>query len=147
MIVTIGTTTNDKRDLNKLFSGVDVTVQPKQPCDILNPVFVLDYNSEFVSANYVYCPDFGRYYFIVKPPTLLQGHRMELSCSVDVLMSFNANIKNVSALVVRQEHAGLSLQSDPSVMIKNYAIIDSYPFPSRFDTAFGSYVMQVIGGD
>lgn len=147
MIITIGTTTNDKRDLTKSFFGVDVTVQPKQPCDILNPVFILDYNPTFISANYVYCPDFSRYYFISKPPTLLQGHRMEISCSVDVLMSWNAGIKNVSALIVRQENAGLSLQTDPSIMIKNYAIIDTYPFPEQFNVAFGSYVMQVIGGD
>lgn len=145
MIITIGTTSDDKRVLHKSWSGTDVTVQLKQPCDILNPIFILGYDSSIVSANYLHCPELNRYYYIDNID-LMPGHRMELQCSVDVLMSYSADIDNISVVVVRQENAGLSLIADTSIMIKNYAIIDTYQFPTRFDTAFGSYVMQVIGG-
>lgn len=146
MIITIGTTRDDKRALHKSWSGFDITVQLKQPCNILNPVFILGYNSSIVSANYLYCAEFNRYYFIDNI-NLMPGHRMELQCSVDVLMSYSADIDNVSALIVRQENAGLSMMADTSIMIKNFAIIDTYNFPNNFDVAFGSYVMQVIGGN
>lgn len=146
MIITIGTTSDDKRMLHKTWSGIDITVQLKQPCNILNPIFIVGYDSTLVSANYLYCAELNRYYFIDNI-NLMPGHRMELQCSVDVLMSYSADIDNISALIVRQENAGLSMMADTSIMIKNFAIIDTYNFPNNFDVAFGSYVMQVIGGN
>ena len=145
MIITIGTTSDDKRVLHKSWSGTDITVQLKQPCTVLNPVFIVGYDSTLVSANYLHCTEFNRYYFIDNI-NLMPGHRMELQCSVDVLMSYSSAIAAINAVIVRQENSGLSLVADTSIMIKNYAIIDTYQFPTRFDTAFGSYVMQVIGG-
>jgi len=71
---------------------------------------------------------------------------MELQCSIDVLMSYSEDIDTISALIIRQENAGLSMMADTSIMIKNFAIIDTYAFPEKFDAAFGSYVMQVVGG-
>lgn len=146
MIITIGTTQNDKKDLNKSFAGIDVIVQPKQPCDILNPVFTLAYDSSLVNANYVYCPEFKRYYFVTKPPTLLAGKRMELQCTVDVLMSWQSGIKSVKTLISRQENAGLSTIPDSNIVIKNYDIINIYASDVSFDTAFGNYVLELYGG-
>lgn len=146
MIITIGTTSDDKRVLHKSFSGNDINVQLKQPCDILNPVFLLDYNAGLVSSNYLHCQELNRYYFI-NSIYLLPGHRMELQCSVDVLMSYSTAIDNVNAIILRQENAALSMIADTSIMIKNYAIIDTYIFTEKFDVAFGSYVMQVVGGN
>lgn len=145
MIITIGTTSDDKRVLHKSWAGRDITVQLKQPCDVLNPVFVLGYDKNLISANYLHCPELNRYYFIDNI-ALMPGKRMELHCSVDVLMSYSADIDNINVVVARQENAGLTLMTDTSIMIKNYAIIDTYPFPEPFNVAFGSYVMQVIGG-
>lgn len=146
LIITIGTTSDDKRVLHKSWSGTDIAVQLKQPCNILNPVFILGYDSTLVSANYIYCAEFNRYYFIDNI-SLMPGHRMELQCSVDVLMSYSEAIDNVNAIIVRQENAALSMIADTSIMVKNYAIIDTYIFPEKFDAAFGSYVMQVVGGN
>lgn len=145
MIITIGSTSDDKRKLTKVFAGTDITVQLKQPCDVVHPVFILGYDSSLVAANYLHCVELGRYYFIDNI-SLMPGHRMTLECSVDVLMSYNAAIKNLSCVIARQENAGLSLVSDSNIMIKNYSIIDTYIFPEHFDFAFGNYVMQVLGG-
>ena len=145
MQITIGTTTDDKRMLNKTYIGNIYTVQLKQPCDILNPVFILEYDSNLMTANYVYCPDFSRYYFITDI-TLLPGKRAELSCAVDVLMSYASQIAAIRCVVSRQENSNLTLIPDSSIMTKNYNPVYIYNFSSGFDVAFGSYVLQVIGG-
>lgn len=145
MQITIGTTTDDKRTLNKSYSGSIYTVQLKQPCDILNPVFILEYTSSLVTANYVYCAEFGRYYFITDI-NVMPGKRAELSCAVDVLMSYAAQIAAIRCVVSRQESSGLTLIPDSSIMTKNYNPVYIYNFSLGFDVAFGSYVLQVIGG-
>lgn len=145
MQITIGQTTDDRRTIQKSFTGTDIAVQVKQPCDILHPVFILTWSSSYVHDNYVHAPDLGRYYYIDNV-ILLTGNRAEIQCSVDVLMSYSTDILSLTCVVSRQEHASLSMITDPDIMIKNYAIIDTYPFPTKFDFAFGTYVMQVLGG-
>lgn len=145
MIITIGTTSDDKRVLHKSFSGIDINVQIKQPCDILNPVFVLDYNANLISANYLHCADFNRYYFI-NNINLMPGHRMELTCSVDVLMTYANQIDRINCVVTRQQNSGLTLIPDSQIMIQNYDVINVYSFTNYFDTTLGQYIIQVIGG-
>lgn len=145
MQITIGTTADDKRVLNKTYVGSIYTVQLKQPCDILNPVFVVEYTSSLITANYIYCSDFSRYYFITDI-TLLSGKRAEISCAVDVLMSYASQIAAIRCVISRQENSGLTLIPDSSIMTKNYNPVYIYNFSSGFDVAFGSYVLQVIGG-
>lgn len=145
MLITIGTTSDDKRVLHKSWHGTDITVQLKQPCDILNPIFILGYDSSLVSANYLYCAELGRYYFI-NNINLMPGHRMELTCSVDVLMSYASQIDRINCVVSRQQHSGLTLVPDSGIMVQNYNPVYVYNFPVGFDVAFGSYILQVIGG-
>lgn len=147
MNISIGTTSDDAKVLNKSYNfskSVEVTV--KHPCDIFNPVFILAYDASLINANYVYCPKFNRYYFITEPPTLLTGRRMELHCTIDVLMSWQAGIKSVKTLVSRQEHAGLSTIPDSNIVIKNYDIINIYASDMSFDTSLGNYVLELYGG-
>ena len=145
LIITIGTTSDDKRVLHKSFSGSNINVQLKQPCDILNPVFILDYNANLVSANYLRCPELSRYYFI-NNINLMPGHRMELTCSVDVLMTYANQIDRINCVVTRQQNSGLTLVPDTGIMVQNYNPIYIYNFPNSFDVSFGSYILQVIGG-
>lgn len=146
MQITIGSTSDDRRKLVKSWSGRDVTVQPKQPCDILRPTFILSYASDLLISNYLYCPDFSRYYFIDNIQ-VTPGNRFEISCTVDVLMSYRNEISRINCVVTRQEHSGLTLVPDSSIMLQNYTPLEIYNFPNSFDVAFGNYVLQVIGGD
>ena len=145
MQITIGSTSDDRRKLTKSFSGTTVTVQIKSPCDVLNPVFILSYNATYLTANYVYAPEFERYYFIdsinVEP-----GARLELSCSVDVLMTYATAINNLTLTVARQEKSGLTTIPDTNIVIKNYDIVNVYKSSQHFDTSIGNYVLAIIGG-
>ena len=69
---------------------------------------------ELLSANYVYIPDFNRYYYI-SDITSVRTKLWRLSLDVDVLMSHLAKIKNVNALVTRNEFTYDKLVKDDLV--------------------------------
>ena len=151
MQVTIGSTNDDRRKLTKSFSGTDVVVQLKSPCDVLAPTFILSYKSAYVTANYVYAPELGRYYFIDNI-SIAPGAKMEISCSVDVLMTYNSQIKRLSVDVNRQENLIEPYLPDPSyVYLNTYDVVAMLP-TSRSNAAFlqstGTYyfVLGVAGG-
>lgn len=150
MIITIGTTSDDRRKLTKYFSGKEINVQLKSPCDILNPVFVLAYDTSYLTANYLHCPDFNRYYFI-NNIQVLTGNRIELSCSVDVLMSYNAEIKNLYCNVVRTEDSTKRsiYMSDSAKPLEAKTITETHVFdadPFVRGDGYRSYVLTVLGG-
>lgn len=144
-MITIGRTSDDKRVLNKTFTGTDIQVTLKKPCNVLNPAFELKYSADYITCNYLYAPDLGRYYFI-DAITLQTGNRCEISCSVDVLMSYRDAIRAINCVVSRQQHSGLSLVPDSNIVLQNFTNLDVYNFPQNFDVSIGSYVLQVIGG-
>lgn len=59
-------------------------------------------NNYVLSANYVYIPDFNRYYFI-NDITSVRQNLWRLSLHVDVLMSYKKEIQNNYAFVSRNE--------------------------------------------
>ena len=135
MQITIGSTSDDRRKLNKSFSGTQVAVQLKSPCDVLAPTFILSYNAAYITANYVYAPELGRYYFIDNI-SIAPGAKLELSCSVDVLMSYNRQIKGLSVDVRRQENLIEPYLPDPDyVYLNTYDVVAMLP-TSRSNSAF-----------
>ncbi len=151
MQITIGSTSDDRRKLNKAFSGTQVTVQLKAPCDVLAPVFILSYNAAYITANYLYAPELGRYYFIDNI-SIAPGAKLELSCSVDVLMTYNQQIRNLTVAVARQENLVEPYLPDASYVYLNmYDVVAMLP-TSRSNSAFlqstGTYyfVLGVAGG-
>lgn len=90
---------SDRRALNKtlenpltianalLLNGNDSILSPQL---ILTGVNVSDYN-------YAYIADLGRYYFITKID-IVDNQRYRIYCDVDILMSFAADIKNLTVI-------------------------------------------------
>lgn len=73
---------------------------------LINPVFIIQYDnaSDVVfKYNYLYIENLNRYYFIDEIINVRKGI-WKLSCSVDVLKSFETDIKKQNALVTRQEN-------------------------------------------
>lgn len=135
MTITIGRTSDDRRKLHKSFTGADITAQLKQPCDVLNPVFIITYSTDYITCNYVHVSDFGRYYFI-NNINLLPGNRAELSCSVDVLMSYADSIGGLTVNVNRQENIVEPYLPDTSyIYLDIYDVVNLLP-TTRINTNF-----------
>lgn len=148
MKITIGQTSNDRRVLNKSFSGTEITVDLKRPCDILTPSFILDYNVTWLTCNYLYCPDFNRYYFI-NNVSVNTGQRIELACSVDVLMTYRNQINTITCNVFRNENLRTPYISDSNKPLTTKTQTQTYVFdknPFVSGDGYTDYVLAVIGG-
>lgn len=81
------------------------TVRPYEAVSELFGNFLIDYNSEINGCNYCYCPELGKYYYITDIQ-METGSRMILSVKVDVLMTYNTEIRNMDILATRASVAG-----------------------------------------
>lgn len=70
---------------------------------ILQPQILV--NTDVRDFNYCYIPQFNRYYYITGV-TVSKKVLFIVNCEVDVLMSYASGIKNLTAIVERQEHRG-----------------------------------------
>lgn len=106
MNVSLYSITADPRQVVKSLGTATVVVAtPMQPCSIFTPHIILNYNSSLKNVNYMYISDFGRYYYITDI-SVTPGGQIEITGSVDVLMSFATGIKNATATIVRSESIG-----------------------------------------
>lgn len=129
---------NDRREITKTLS-VDtllgsMTAHIKGDTDIMDPVFEIAYNTDYMAANYIYCPDWNRYYFIVEPPKVSQ-QRLILTCHEDVLYSFKAAILNLNCVIQRQEsptRANRYLADGMFRALAKQEITTPYIFPQAF---------------
>lgn len=70
---------------------VEKTITLKNDCDVVNPYLLLKLDDNLFLSNYVYIPDFKRYYFITGIEILTKT-LVGVSLHVDVLESFKDNI-------------------------------------------------------
>lgn len=94
---------DDPLVINKTLGSVvatlsDVTI--KDSTNIINPVFILRYNSNIFSANYLHSDDFSRYYFIEN--IVVEQQRIFVYCKVDVLYTYRTDILKTTCYVERQ---------------------------------------------
>lgn len=150
--IDIGYTTDNTYKVNKTVSYIaqDVTIHPLSTVNQLSPVFVLDYDSRFLNANYVRATFLGRNYMCTVSVDTAQ--KMYLSCSVDYLSSFTLN--NCPITVTRNGGIGAPTEIPDSKLpvIPNRKDIDSITvFNSNIsdfanDPRALNYVVTTVGG-
>lgn len=98
---------SDTRDVNKTLATykMGINCNLKSSTELINPTIYIskDNGVELDAFNYVYIPDFSRYYYVQNSSKELGGV-IQIDCHVDVLMSHKEAIKNLSAIVERQEY-------------------------------------------
>ena len=105
---TIYNCSDDPKVLSKTLSGGTPvsSITPTEACDILNPTFILNYNSAYTTCNYIVVgAPFNRSYFITDMKIDI-GKKIVISCAVDVLETYKDSIKNCMACVTRNEGIG-----------------------------------------
>lgn len=94
-------------------------VNPYEGCSIVNPMLIMTHSVDLTRCNYAYIPDFNRYYFI-NNIELDTGQRAIISMSVDVLMSFKEEIKNVPMTAERSSNVPNSYLRDDNMELLAY---------------------------
>lgn len=137
--------TDDKRVINKTL-GTAKTLSSCQLIDessIINPVIEIDIDTSLYAYNYAYIAYFGRYYYITNI-TVLDGTRMRINMAVDVLKSFESQIKECYVNSRRNENSfDMYLPDDRT--IESRFIRYSQKFPHSFDDESASYILITVG--
>lgn len=108
MTIQLCNTTDENNVINKTIATVDtVTATIKSNSSIINPTLILEYKVPLIGVNYVFIPDWNRYYF-VKDMIVTTGGRYEIDLSVDVLQSFKDKILKCGVILSDTEQTGLN---------------------------------------
>lgn len=102
MTITLYNNLSNKKTINKTIVKIsDLTnVRLKDNCSILNPVLQLTLSADIIACNYVYIPDFSRYYF-KGDIEYVTNDIINVPLSVDPLFSFAINIMNSNVTAIR----------------------------------------------
>ena len=96
MTIRLYNNSSDQRVLRKSISqvGTDMTVRLLDECTVENPSFKMAYDPKYLTANYIYVPEWDKYYYITSR-NILNAAEIYIECHIDVLMSFkNAILKS-----------------------------------------------------
>ena len=134
---------SDKNVLNKnIGSATLITGTIKDESNLVNPEIILSRN--VTSAfNYIYIPDFNRYYYVTDK--IMEHQRTIVQCHVDVLMSFKNQIKNMNIIAERASNRFNLYQVDNELPLKNYKTVTTIAFNNGFSDT-NSYVLVSSGG-
>ena len=115
----------------------------KENCSITKPVVKIE-GTLPPTANYLYIPDFQRYYFI---DDIISIHNSlyEIHAHCDVLCSAGENLNNCEGIVRRQENTwNLYLDDGVFKAYSNPNVVQK-AFPSGFSTSNLTYILAVAG--
>ena len=152
MTLTVYNISDDPRKLTKTLGDAigTYTVNPTANCDILNPVVSVHStgtNAFPLNANYATLSDTGRQYFI-KDITLGTGGKVFVHMAVDVLGTYDTQIRECACTITRAQWTGRTMIPDDQFPINTskrelkVATLHGLPF-SPVDATI---VVQTIGG-
>jgi hypothetical protein len=105
MIVRLYTITEDPRALDKSATpenGTQILGTVRDVADVLHPT--ITFAGTVTGYNYMYVPDFGRYYYL-SPPTILRTGLTMYTGRVDVLHTYAKDIRELSGIPARSASA------------------------------------------
>ena len=138
-------TASDKRMVNKVLTPVLYESGEIWDCDIMSPSLILDVipGANFNYLQIIGTPFNARYYF-VDNITIMQNDIIKVSCSIDVLMSHNSDIKKETAILARQTNLSNLYFNDPDLPIENRNAVSFKQFPNGLENK--AYYYLLIGG-
>lgn len=142
MTITLYNNTSPSNFVNKSITVVStLTGTLRNPTSVTDPVITIE-RSDPTGFNYARIEEFGRYYFVTGISSESNA-LISISLHVDVLMTYEEGIKNMNAIIKRQEHK-YNLYLDDGIF-KGYQNTKHkiIKFPSSFSTY--SYILALAG--
>lgn len=133
---------SDKNVVSKQLTALGTfTGTLRDSTSIMNPVIRIE-GVLPTTCNYLYIPDFGRYYY-VNDIRSIRNNLFEVSAHVDVLKTYDAQIRNCTGIVARQQ-AKWNMYLDDGVF-KTYQNpkFKTVNFPNGFSTM--EFVLAIAG--
>lgn len=103
MNIKVGNFTSEKNSFPKsIIWSLNLTGQLKNTSSIVNPTILVEAVNPS-TYNYMYIPEFNRYYFIENCRSI-RANLWEIDCKCDVLETYSTAIKANSGIVLRQKN-------------------------------------------
>lgn len=137
---------NNQEELNKInktpTSVMTLSGVLREESSIIDPVIIIEYSGTLTNVNYMYIPEFHRYYFITQINSVRTG-LWRVCAHCDVLKTYAQGILGCDCVVARNQSnynlllndAYFKVYSNPRVQIAN--------FPNKFTGE--SYVLVMKG--
>lgn len=137
---------NNQEELNKITkrpsSVMTLTGHLREETDIVNPVINIEYNGTLTNVNYMWIPEFHRYYFITKIESVRTGlWRVYAHC--DVLKTYAEGILGTPCVVARNEKQYNLMLNDSYFKVYANPRLQVANFPNKFSGY--SYVLVMKG--
>lgn len=136
---------------NKLVKDLELivsiaTATPYDDISIVSPTLILSNVSITLLAqcNYLYIEEFNRYYFI-DSIDLSNNGLYTVSASIDVLMSYHNEIKDLKVIVSRQQNAYNEYIADGTFIADSRTFTEAINFSNGFNDD-GEYILVTAGG-
>lgn len=147
MTITLMLSKSEPNSLSKELKAVATyTGTLRAQCSIIDPVIEIQLDTlrlNISQCNYLYIPDFKRYYFI-KNITVIRQNLWQISCHVDVLYTYADYIKQLPALVSRSGLDSPYIEDD-KVVYQSAPYIVTKTFPESLSDK--QYLVTLIGAD
>ena len=156
MIITLYNSPFPTIKLNKdvsqmtLIGTTSASPDPNGPVSLINPVFIVDIDKVSDNANYLYCQEYGRYYFIVDI-TYTVAKTAIITCHVDVLTTYATRI-NSTTLNFLSGDSDVNEVEDPSYPLGDYIGTRTKPLTNWAANNFSNndggrrYILRVAAG-
>lgn len=145
MEITLYKTSEENNKIDKTLSEpYNMTGSLRNESSVIRPSILIEIENP-TKYNYMYIPDFGRYYFI-KEMTAVRTNLWRLDCEVDVLKSYANEIKTLTVIIDKNKDYSRTNQylDDGSFIIENKNTIEIKNFSSGFNDE-ASYVLVTAG--
>ena len=112
--------------------------------DIVNPSIIVSrnfYDSLILKANYLYIDKLERYYYINN--ISFAESMVVIDCTVDVLMSYKKQIRNLTCTVTRNENLKNGYLNDDNYNIQAYKQVVCKMFPNAINQ--DSIILMTVG--
>ena len=145
--VSFYTTNSDPRSINKTLNLVgSLSCDIKDNTSIVNPAMLVNLPATYKNVNYMYIPDFNRYYFC--KVDVISGALCQIYGECDVLMSFKTGILKTKILLDRTANGKYSnlYLSDEKIRKYAYERTQAKLFPNDVLNRDGYCVLITAGG-
>lgn len=125
-----------KNSVKKAYTTwANLTGSMRDTLNVVTPVFLVQATTQYDKANAVYCEDLDRYYFITGKNWIRTG-LLEISCHVDVLVTYQGDIWNNAGIISRNANLFNGYLPDSKQKVFQYdktqiKVFPAYPHPGE----------------
>ena len=107
-------------------------------------VIINDYPENYVDINYIYVPQFSRFYFC--KVSLEKGNRLILECESDVLKNFYPQFNSQSFYIEKNQSGSNKYLPDNTLAIPSNYELKSYNFSEPLINSGSQFILQLMSG-